>query len=1049
MKSDIRAKVYTSLGRVISGSVSDSYVQNAGLVFTKGTLVLQGAAYAPVGTPVSITYDLAESDGYSVPRALYVLSSSANAFTNQTTVSLGCRLTMLAEVVPKPEAGDLTILNPDIVRCQNGNPKSAFPQPMMAQDVAKYCCDQLALGFTFELFNPYMVREFDLTGGYLDLLGRLLLSESIVGYCAEGTELKTKSLTNLNEGGSTLYNANIISWEPVNSGQIAPDRAISPYIHKLLEKYDPEEVLWEEDEFTGTEEAVVIRSAIPQPDDDEGNPQPPIPVVREVIWTPYWKTITEYGEPVDLTDLCKPSTTPDLSNSVIKKVKEERQVLGVTATDYCAQLLSAEIEPAVDLQGTAITEEYYEYDDNGRPTQYQIITKLPFFSFAGKLQLDWLLPSSEEDIDFVNLGIEPTVVEEQIITYEYVDGGNRDVALDGIDEELKPGQTAIKTLTRVFKAFGLTQQGEQYSAGTVQTGAIATAEELTEFVTVDLTRLVEVVSEITFDRTNSKIKGQTRPSPEDTAKNYDTLDGQNRETRYAIIESNSAGGVFNRSVSYSPPFLPEAYLDTEGSPVEYDTQSVALRFLRAQSNIAVGARNGMSLTTLPTSIDDGPLAGVRVNAAGWEATGIANGQSWTFDANGMVQAADIVLIGGSKDGGSRRSASLREGETPECWLPLPSGYDVNNVPIAPDTVAFVHETIPAEGGLSLGIKAQSVLSNNLPPPGQKDVYIGLKLGLGGTAVGNVIQYAFAGVALGLTATTETGQTNAVYPGIKLGLNVESNLQLVPRNVYNGVALGVNIGPAVVPDTVLLHFDNALPWDDPDAPQTTAIDSSPNGHVFTTKGTGFGIYETDEVQPSRFGSGYGFFYFDPDDFDNNGGIYSSSADFALTSTVDWTVEGWIWYDSFFKPDETTVLEEQWVMTIVNSDGNKAAGIQIEYDGDYNPYLVAWVFDDSFSFLRPNTAAQVMLPMDTWIHFAFVQEGGTYTLYQNGIRADYVPLPSFAMRNDGLSLALGGDQYDATNGPVAKFATCLVDEFRIVNGKAIYSGANYQIPTGPFA
>ena len=40
-------------------------------------------------------------------------------------------------------------------------------------------------------------------------------------------------------------------------------------------------------------------------------------------------------------------------------------------------------------------------------------------------------------------------------------------------------------------------------------------------------------------------------------------------------------------------------------------------------------------------------------------------------------------------------------------------------------------------------------------------------------------------------------------------------------------------------------------------------------------------------------------------------------------------------------------------------------------------------------------------------------------------------------------------DGTGDVVAKFVTCLFDEFRIVNGKAIYTGVNYEIPTGPFA
>ena len=233
--------------------------------------------------------------------------------------------------------------------------------------------------------------------------------------------------------------------------------------------------------------------------------------------------------------------------------------------------------------------------------------------------------------------------------------------------------------------------------------------------------------------------------------------------------------------------------------------------------------------------------------------GVANGMSWTFDGNGIVQTADIVLIAGSKDD----DLGLRDSDTPDCWLPLPSGYDSNKVPTAPEYVRFMFERIPSEGGIKLGLRVNSELSNNLPPVGQQDVYTGLKLGLGGTALGDVIQYAYAGVALGLDVSSESGVANAIYTGLKVGLNVEPSFDLVPKEVEIGVALGLNVGPSIVPNAVLLHFDNGIAFEDPGFPQTTAIDSSPSAHVFTTHGTNSAIYTNDEIQSARFGPSYMF------------------------------------------------------------------------------------------------------------------------------------------------------------------------------------------------
>ena len=46
---------------------------------------------------------------------------------------------------------------------------------MMAQEIVNYCAEQLGITCNSNLVNPYLVKEFDLTGGYLDLIGRLLL----------------------------------------------------------------------------------------------------------------------------------------------------------------------------------------------------------------------------------------------------------------------------------------------------------------------------------------------------------------------------------------------------------------------------------------------------------------------------------------------------------------------------------------------------------------------------------------------------------------------------------------------------------------------------------------------------------------------------------------------------------------------------------------------------------------------------------------------------------------------------------------------------------
>lgn len=106
MAVDIRAVVTCSLGDLISGNISDDYIQSNGLIKTKGSVELKGVLTPVVGTAVTFSYS---RDGITttVPRKLRVLSSFADPFRQVTKVELGCMLVYKADVTPAPTVDGL------------------------------------------------------------------------------------------------------------------------------------------------------------------------------------------------------------------------------------------------------------------------------------------------------------------------------------------------------------------------------------------------------------------------------------------------------------------------------------------------------------------------------------------------------------------------------------------------------------------------------------------------------------------------------------------------------------------------------------------------------------------------------------------------------------------------------------------------------------------------------------------------------------------------------------------------------------------------------
>lgn len=189
--------------------------------------------------------------------------------------------------------------------------------------------------------------------------------------------------------------------------------------------------------------------------------------------------------------------------------------------------------------------------------------------------------------------------------------------------------------------------------------------------------------------------------------------------------------------------------------------------------------------------------------------------------------------------------------------------------------------------------------------------------------------------------------------------------------------------------------------------TFFLDRSRRRHVFTVNGTSR-ISTDQSIFPgaSCFLGGFG----------NNIKIASSSA-FGVSSTANFTVEGW-----FFAPSP--------------SGGNKVAidfRSSLTYVFGFGNGLTPYYFDSSDKYATASMTAS------TWNHVAWVRRGGNMHMYLNGTSV-FTPTASSRFAT-AASLTVGTDDADSFSQPI------YISNLRITNGVARYID-NFAVPDRPF-
>lgn len=300
MTLDIRATVWSNLGgEVISGSVSDDFAQENGLIKTQGELTISGIVNPRPGSLVKLAYSK-NGKIIAFPRALRVLSYTNDPFQKTTTVQLGCTLTYLSDISPIPvtkeTGGPDNEENPAPPPDPNGDPP-VFPNPIKEQQVTRLYANQIAcekdnppdpedpeydpedpnandppatgydsaqdindkkippvitardiyftairnLGLSTVnsplLQNKFQIEEFEYTAGYVSVLNDLLQSECFLGYMDANDKFRVIDLAFGSSTGSSpvLTENDIIALDIVGSGVMPADVVIGRYSSKKIE----------------------------------------------------------------------------------------------------------------------------------------------------------------------------------------------------------------------------------------------------------------------------------------------------------------------------------------------------------------------------------------------------------------------------------------------------------------------------------------------------------------------------------------------------------------------------------------------------------------------------------------------------------------------------------------------------------------------------------------------------------------------------------------------------------------------------------------------
>jgi hypothetical protein len=189
---DVRAQVFSNLGTVISGQLSDDPVApGVGLLRTQGEVVISGLIQPAKGTELLLGVRSPGGRLTRFPRRLRVIKADSDPIANETTLTVGCLLALKWDLV-QPEiyyAIDYPTWTP-VDTAAGSTPNICFLGSVLA-----VCLDRCSI--TQATNNPVVpwakaISSIDLSDGYLEIASKIIAESAMYGFIDASEKLRLR-----------------------------------------------------------------------------------------------------------------------------------------------------------------------------------------------------------------------------------------------------------------------------------------------------------------------------------------------------------------------------------------------------------------------------------------------------------------------------------------------------------------------------------------------------------------------------------------------------------------------------------------------------------------------------------------------------------------------------------------------------------------------------------------------------------------------------------------------------------------------------------------
>jgi hypothetical protein len=557
------------------------------------------------------------------------MSSFADPFRLTTQVELGCKLTYLSDLQDSikwgafddPENADYTEEDQRIITL-----------PITASSLMDECLSQLGISASQNpLTNKFSIAEFDFSGGYVQVLSDLLVSESYFGYLDASETLQVVNLSQAGATGPVFQSGDIIDIGAIGVGQL-PGEAVTVSYSTL--KLKPPEPSPGEDASEEEEEEYQDRIDTINWERNVVNSSPELYFINYkgadgILRT---KTYSSSSSTRTTTDYKIIRVRKEDGTVEDKEVVNSRTVTetvnAIAKLSNCAAKYAGAGEAFNNASITTLTFSAYGYDEYGNETSSSTLKSEPEAALLGAASFEWVYGGQAWPAAYSRLSSE-------LINTSSSQSGNY-----------------TQKVTSKYLRFAFTQAGQQSIAVARELGADNSAMAQ---IIVDAVLGSGLVHSDTTTETNltGASKSQERPPAAERinaelSKDGDPNNGWRTEST-ADLELALGSATAQRRIELSMPYAPDdVFSGPSGGPftaMPSDAPVKANNYGRIQNSLLLGNRNGISIQFAAERMPKAPFDPIFISAGGLSSGYRANGCQWTFDSSGIMCSMDALYWG--------------------------------------------------------------------------------------------------------------------------------------------------------------------------------------------------------------------------------------------------------------------------------------------------------------------------------------------------------------------------------------------------------------------